>query len=110
MEVSGQLYALAALPPRKRAPGTYWIGGWVGPRAGLDAVSKRKIPSLRRESNPYHPIVQPVASRYTNWVIPASSSSSSSSSSKLGFVHHQLVKNMDQWQVLVNMVTNLRVL
>jgi len=21
-----------------RAPGTNWIGGWVGPRAGLDAV------------------------------------------------------------------------
>jgi hypothetical protein len=24
---------------------TDWIGGWVGPRAGLDAVVKRKIPS-----------------------------------------------------------------
>jgi hypothetical protein len=24
--------------PRERAPGTHWIGGWVGPRAGLDAV------------------------------------------------------------------------
>jgi len=23
--------------PRERAPGTRWIGGWVGPRAGLDA-------------------------------------------------------------------------
>jgi hypothetical protein len=30
---------------RKRAPGTHWIGGWVGPRAVLDAVVKRKIPS-----------------------------------------------------------------
>jgi hypothetical protein len=29
--------------PRKRAPGTHWIGGWVGPRAGLDVVGKRKI-------------------------------------------------------------------
>jgi hypothetical protein len=29
----------------KRAPGTHWIGGWVGPRAILDAVVKRKIPS-----------------------------------------------------------------
>jgi hypothetical protein len=36
----------------ERAPGTHWIGGWVGPRAGLDAVMKRKIPSPRRESNP----------------------------------------------------------
>jgi hypothetical protein len=24
-------------------PGTHWIGGWVGPRAGLDDVEKRKI-------------------------------------------------------------------
>jgi hypothetical protein len=24
--------------PRERAPGTPWIGGWVGPRAVLDAV------------------------------------------------------------------------
>jgi hypothetical protein len=31
--------------PRERAPGTPRIGGWVGPRAGLDAVVKRKIPS-----------------------------------------------------------------
>jgi hypothetical protein len=31
--------------PRERAPGTHWIGGWVGPRADLDAVVKRKIPS-----------------------------------------------------------------
>jgi hypothetical protein len=29
--------------PRERAPGTHWIGGWVGPRAGLDTVVKRKI-------------------------------------------------------------------
>jgi hypothetical protein len=30
--------------PREIAPGTPWIGGWVGLRAGLDAVVKRKIP------------------------------------------------------------------
>jgi hypothetical protein len=46
---------------RERAPGTLWIGGWVGPRAGPDAVVKRKIPSPRRESNPRNPIVQPAA-------------------------------------------------
>jgi hypothetical protein len=33
----------------------------VGPRAGLDTVVKRKTPSRRRESNPDHPIIQPVA-------------------------------------------------
>jgi hypothetical protein len=49
--------------PRERVPGTHWLGGWVGPRAVLDAVLKRKIPSLRRESNRRIPIVQ----RYTDW-------------------------------------------
>jgi hypothetical protein len=39
------------LYPQERAPGTHWIGGWVGPRAGLDAVVKRKIPSPYRDSN-----------------------------------------------------------
>jgi hypothetical protein len=57
--------------PREGAPGTLRIGGWVGPRAVLDAVVKRKIPSPRRESNPRTPIVQPVAQRYTDWAITA---------------------------------------
>jgi hypothetical protein len=35
--------------------------GWVGPRAVLDAVVKRKIPSLCRKSNHRTPIVQPIA-------------------------------------------------
>jgi hypothetical protein len=33
----------------------------VGPRVDLDAVEKRKIPSLCRNSNPRTPIIQPVA-------------------------------------------------
>jgi hypothetical protein len=45
--------------PRERAPGSYWIGGWVGLRAVLNAAVKRKIPSPRRESNSRTPIVQP---------------------------------------------------
>jgi hypothetical protein len=52
--------------PRKRVPGIHWIGGWVGPRAVLDAVVKRKIPSPRLESNPRTPIVQLVAQRCTH--------------------------------------------
>jgi hypothetical protein len=55
MEVSGQLHDPAALPPRKRAPGTLWIGVWVDPRAVLDAVVKRNIPIPRRESSPRTP-------------------------------------------------------
>jgi hypothetical protein len=38
----------------------------VGPRAVLDAVVVRKIPSPLRESNPRTPIVQSVAQRYTD--------------------------------------------
>jgi hypothetical protein len=38
----------------------------MGPRAVLDAVVKRKIPSPCRESNPITLIVQPIAQRYTD--------------------------------------------
>jgi hypothetical protein len=34
--------------PGERAPGTHWVGGWVGPRAGLDDVEKRKFLTLPR--------------------------------------------------------------
>jgi hypothetical protein len=39
--MNGQHHAPAALPP-----GTHWIGGWVGPRAGLEDVEKRKLFTL----------------------------------------------------------------
>jgi hypothetical protein len=29
--------------PGDRAPGTHWIGDWMGPRAGPDDVEKRKF-------------------------------------------------------------------
>jgi hypothetical protein len=32
--------------PREIAPGTLWIRGWVGPRAGLETMEKRKIVPL----------------------------------------------------------------
>jgi hypothetical protein len=56
MELSGQLHALAALHPGKEPSGTHCIGGWVGPRASLDAVEK----------NLELPGIEPVASRYTD--------------------------------------------
>jgi hypothetical protein len=36
----------SASRPRERDPVTYWIGGWVGPRAGLDEMEKRKFLTL----------------------------------------------------------------
>jgi hypothetical protein len=33
--------------PEERVPGTHWIGGWVGPRAGLDDMERRKLLPLK---------------------------------------------------------------
>jgi hypothetical protein len=44
MEVSGQLLGLFI--SGETASGTHWIGGWVGPRAGMDDVERRRILSL----------------------------------------------------------------
>jgi hypothetical protein len=49
---------LCRFTPGERAPGTHWIGGWVGPIAGLDDVEKRKfltLPGLK---------LQPLGLRY----------------------------------------------
>ena len=63
--VSGQQHAPATLYPRVR-PGTHFIGGWVGPRAGLDQCGKPRPPQG------FDPrTVQPVASGYTDRAIPA---------------------------------------
>jgi hypothetical protein len=43
------------LPPGKEPTGTHCTGGWVGPRAGLDAEVRGKILCLRRGSNPGRP-------------------------------------------------------
>jgi hypothetical protein len=41
MELSGQLYALATLPPEKN-PCTHEIGGWVGTSVILDIFGEEK--------------------------------------------------------------------
>jgi hypothetical protein len=69
MEVSGHLHTLAALHPRERAPATHWIGGWVGPRAGLDAWWWReKFPAPTRTQTPDHPAC---GLALYHWAIPA---------------------------------------
>jgi hypothetical protein len=47
-----QFHAPFTLTPSEKLPSTYWIGGYVDPRSGVDAVEKRKVPYLCRESNP----------------------------------------------------------
>jgi hypothetical protein len=56
--------------PKETVPGTHWIG-WVGPRAGLNDMEKRKfltLLGLKLDTS----VVQPVASHYTNCAILAS--------------------------------------
>jgi hypothetical protein len=52
MEVSGKLHALVILP-RGKSPSIHWIGGWLGPEAGLDDVEKRKFLTLKCCSNKF---------------------------------------------------------
>jgi len=47
-----------------RRPGTYFIGGWVSPRAGLDGCGKSH-PLLGFDPQTF----QPVACRYTDYAI-----------------------------------------
>jgi hypothetical protein len=42
--------------PVERAPGIHPSGGWVSPRAGLDAEAKREITCPERESKPGCPV------------------------------------------------------
>jgi hypothetical protein len=47
--------------------GIHWIGGWVGPRAGLEVVEKRKLLFLLG----FEPRkLQSIARRFTEWAIP----------------------------------------
>jgi hypothetical protein len=56
--------------PGERAPSTHWVGGYVDPRAGVDNVEKTNSGSYwNSNSDPL--VVQPVASRYTDYAIPA---------------------------------------
>jgi hypothetical protein len=67
--MSDELHAPAALPPGKMP--AVPIGGWVDPRAGLEDVEKGTFLNLYRHLNSDPSVVQPVASRYTDWAIPA---------------------------------------
>jgi hypothetical protein len=53
----------------RERPGTHYIGGWVGLRASLDRCGKSRRPPGFDSRN-----VPPVASRYTDYAIPAHTS------------------------------------
>jgi hypothetical protein len=67
MGVNGQRHVLVALYPRGKDPGTRWIGGWVGLRAGLDTEVRGRLLCLCRGTTP---VVQCVVRHYTDWVNP----------------------------------------
>jgi hypothetical protein len=69
MGMSGQLYASAALALGK-SPGTHCIGGWVGPRAGLDDMERRKI--LPYESTARSQSLYRLRCPGVNWGVSAS--------------------------------------
>jgi hypothetical protein len=60
----------SASRPARFTPRTHWIGGWVDPRVGLDDLKKRKFLPPQRDSNSDPFVVQPIASRYTDYAIP----------------------------------------
>jgi hypothetical protein len=53
---------------RGRSTGTHWIGGWVGPRAGLDVMLEETFPAPAVTRTPDHPARSPVL---CHWAIPA---------------------------------------
>jgi hypothetical protein len=53
--------------PGERNNSTHWIGGWVGPRASLDARARIIILCPCHGSNPSHPVHR----HYTEWAILA---------------------------------------
>jgi hypothetical protein len=66
--------------PRKRTIGTHWIGGWVGPRASLDMVSKRKkipslpLPEIKPQLSKCYVSVQYLVTLIFNWLVTISTS------------------------------------
>jgi hypothetical protein len=52
------------ITPKERAPGTHCIEGWVSPRAGLDAETRRKILCLCRDQIL---AIQSVVRHYMDW-------------------------------------------
>jgi hypothetical protein len=59
----------------ERAPRTDSIGGWVGTRAGLDAVTGRKKIPIIDPAGKWTPVFHPLPCLYADWANPAQSQS-----------------------------------
>jgi hypothetical protein len=74
MGVSGQRHAPAALYPQEWAPGTRWVGAWMGFRAGLDteteeisfASAEDRTPVVRHYGSQLTRLIQYVFARKLN--------------------------------------------
>jgi hypothetical protein len=64
MEVSGQLHVPAT---GERAIVVHWIGGWVEPRARMNAVENRKVSFPCGESNSNSSAIQLKTRGCTKW-------------------------------------------
>jgi hypothetical protein len=64
LEVSGKRDAPPRFNPGENPPITHWIGGWVGPRTGLETVEQRTFSWHCWDSNFYPSAVQPVPNYY----------------------------------------------
>ena len=51
MDVSGEIHAMVVLTPPEMSTSTHWMGGSMGPSAGLDALEKKKITCPCWDSN-----------------------------------------------------------
>jgi hypothetical protein len=51
--------------PGEKFLGTHWVGGWVGPRVGLDSVKERREKFIGSVGN-QTPAAQLVARHYTD--------------------------------------------
>jgi hypothetical protein len=69
MEVSGHPHVLVTLLLGERGPCIHQMGGWLGPRTGLDILERSKIFFMCWYSNPRSSSPEP--SHYTNYITPA---------------------------------------
>jgi hypothetical protein len=94
MKVGGQRHAQAALPQERAV--THCIGGWVGPRAGLDGCGKSRSPDRPARSEPLYRLRYPrprlhgVYCRWKNLLFPVLSPSPLPSTKHLSFWERRL--------------------